>query len=120
MAKITFSPINELIIHEIIEVEREDLLRERVTPAGNMPLCWCDGIIFSFSSPPMTKDVMKDYLSGKIHWMEVHFAKMERFAPLLELNDEQLKATLKVRAIDTSKSTLHKDFIKWLKSQTRR
>jgi hypothetical protein len=119
MAKITYSPINEIVVHEIIELDRDDLFRERVTPAGNMPLYWCDGLLYSFSSPPMTRDIMKDYLEGKIHWMEVHFTKMYDYVPLIELNDDQYKATLKIRVIDTSKSELHKDFVKWIRKQAK-
>jgi hypothetical protein len=117
MVKISFSPINELVIHEVVSIDYEDLLRERITPSGNMPLYWCDGIVFTFNSPPLTRDIMKDYLNGKIHWMEVHYAEMKKYEPVVELNDEQYKAVLKIRVIDTSKSALHSEFIKWLKSK---
>ena len=104
------------MVHEVVNVAYEDLFRGRVTPAGNMPLYWCDGILFSFSSMPMTKDLVKDYLQGTIHWMEVHYCKMDRYSEVLELNDDQYKATMKLRVLDTSKSSLHSDFVKWLKA----
>ncbi|MGC8651728.1 MAG: hypothetical protein ACP5UH_00540 [Candidatus Micrarchaeia archaeon] len=117
MIKISYSPINELVVHEAVRLELDDLLRERITPSGNMPLYWCDGILFTFNSPPLTKDIMHDYLNGKIHWMEVHYTDMKKYDPVLELNDEQYKAILKIRVIDTSKSALHAEFVKWLKSR---
>ena len=117
MVKISFSPINELVIHEVVSIDYENLLRERITPSGNMPLYWCDGIVFTFNSPPLTRDIMKDYLNGKIHWMEVHYAEMKKYEPVVELNDELYKAVLKIRVIDTSRSALHSEFIKWLKSK---
>lgn len=117
MIKITYSPINELVVHEVVKIDFEDLMRERITPAGNMPLYWCSGTLFSFTSVPMSKDVMKDYLQGKIHWMEVHYTEMKSYQPVLELNDEQYKQTLKIRVIDTSKSNLHGEFIKWLQGR---
>lgn len=116
MVKITFSPIEELVVHEAIEVDREDLLRERVTPAGTMPLYWCNGILFSFSSLPMTDDVVKDYLKGRVHWLEIHFSTNDKYVPVLSLNDEEYKATMSIRIIDTSKSLLHSEVVKWLKS----
>ena len=116
MVKIEYSPATELVVHEVIKGDKDDLLRERVTPAGTMPLYWCDGILFSFSSLPMTDDVVKDYLKGRIHWLEVHFTKMEDYTPVLTLNDEEYKATMSIRVIDTSSSELHKEFVKWLKS----
>ncbi len=116
MVKITYAPLSELIVHETVEVEKEDLLRERVTPAGTMPLYWCNGILFSFSSLPMTDDIIKDYLKGKIHWLEVHFARENTYEAVLALSEEEYKTSMNVRVIDTSKSDLHKELTKWLKS----
>lgn len=121
MVKITFSPIQEIVIHEVVDINYDDLLRERITPAGNMPLYWCDGIIFSFSSLPMTRDAIREYLDGRIHWMELHYSKADKYTPVLELVDEHYSNTsLKIRVIDTSNSSLHKELIKWLKSQKKR
>ncbi len=116
MTKITYAPVQELIVHEIIHVSKDDLLRERVTPQGTMPLYWCDGILFSFSSLPMTDEVTSDYMKGKIHWLEVHFAQMETYSPILTLNEEEYKTAMNIRVLDTSISNIHTDFVKWLKS----
>ncbi len=117
MTNVTFAPIKELVVHEAVRVDRDDLLRERITPAGNMPLCWCNGLMFSFSSMPLTKEIVKQYLEGKIHWMEVHYCDMKDYEPIVQLNDEQYNATMKIRVIDTSKSALHAEFVKWLKTK---
>ncbi len=116
MVDIVYSPLKEIVVHEIVEISRDDLLRERITPAGNMPLYWCDSVLFSFSSLPMTRDVVKEYLSGRIHWAELHYTRMDKYMPVLELNDEHYSGPLKVRVIDTSNSALHKELIKWLRS----
>ncbi len=115
MLKVTFTPIKELTIHEVLKVDFEDLLRERITPAGSAPLYWCNGILFNFASLPFSKAVIEDYMEGKIHWAEVHYTEFAKYAPVLELNDEHYSGPQKVRAIDTSRSELHLEFIKWLK-----
>jgi hypothetical protein len=115
MAKITHSPIKELVVHEIMEVNMDDLIRERVTPAGSIPLYWCDGMLFSFNSLPLAEGTMDEYLKGIIHWAEVHYAEMKSYVPVAELHDEHYQGTVKIRVIDTSSSPLHKEFIKWLK-----
>ena len=117
MVKVTYSPVKELVVHDAVRIEYEDLLRERITPAGNMPLYWCNGLLFSFSSVPMTKDIVKDYLAGIIHWMEIHYTEMRDYKSVLELNDDNYKALMKIKVIDTSKSALHNDVTKWLKSK---
>lgn len=120
MVKISFSPTEELVIHEAVEMSKDDLLLERITPAGNMPLYWCDGILFSFSSLPMTDDIVKEYLKGTIHWLEVHFTKMDKYVPVISWESPEFKSTMNVRVIDTGTSQLHREFIKWLKGNVRK
>lgn len=116
MTVVSYSPIKKIIVHEVVDMKLDDLLRERITPAGSMPLYWCNGILFSFSSAPMVRNILKDYLDGTIHWMEVHYSALDNFSSILELTDENYGGTVKIRIIDTSKSSsLHSDFIDWLK-----
>lgn len=118
MVKVNYSPIKELVVHEAVELDMEDLMRERITPQGSMPLYWCAGIVFSFSSIPMTNTMSKEYLEGKVHWAEAHYATMKTYAPIVELRDEQYGGPQRIRVIDTSKfSTLHTEFVKWLKTK---
>jgi hypothetical protein len=114
--KISFSPIQELVIHEALCVQIDDLMRERITPAGSMPIYWCDGIGFSFSSLPMSDDIIADYMKGKLHWAEIHYAKMNSYTPVIELNDPNFQTSLKIRVIDTSSSALHRELVSWLKT----
>ncbi len=119
MVKINYAPIEELVIHEAVEVQKDDLLRERVTPAGTMPLYWCNGILFSFSSLPLTDEIVKDYLKGKVHWLEIHFTRENKYVPVLTLSDDEYKATMSIRVIDTSSSSLHMEVANWLRSRSK-
>ena len=112
---ITYSPIHEIIVHEVINMSLDDLLRERVTPSGTIPIYWCNGILFTFSSLPMVRKVLDDYLEGRIHWGEVHFTPMKQYSPNLELKDEHYSGKVEIRVIDTSNSPIHQEFSKWLK-----
>ena len=119
MVNVVFSPITDLIVHEVVKIDLEDLIRERVTPSGNMPLYWCDGLLFSFSSMPMSEDTIKEYLQGRVHWAEVHYTEIGGYKPVVTLEDSQYQGSLNVRVIDTSRSELHKDFVKWLAKNKR-
>ena len=119
MTKISFTPTQELVIHEIVEVSVDDLMRERVTPAGTMPLYWCRGVLFSFSSLPLNDEVVRDYIKGKIHWMEVHFSKMDKYQEVLRIDDEEYKSTMNIRVINTDGSKIHVDFVDWLKTNVK-
>ncbi|HVA82874.1 MAG TPA: hypothetical protein VNF06_01795 [Candidatus Aquilonibacter sp.] len=117
--KITYLPAQELIVHDIIALQKEEMLRANVTPNGNLPLYWCDGILYGFSSPPATEEVIAEMLKGKIHWLEVRYAKMDRYQSVLSLNEEEYKATMNFRVISTEKFELHKEFIAFLKKNTK-
>jgi hypothetical protein len=119
LIRITFSPAQELVVHEVVAMEKDDLLRERITPSGNMPLYWCNGIVFGFSSVPMTEEIVKEYLKGRIHWLEVHFSRMDKHVPVITFESEEYKATMSVRVIDTSASLLHAEFVNWLKENVK-
>ncbi len=119
MVDIVYDPITTLVVHDVAKVAQDDLLRERVQPGVTLPLWWCNGILFSFSSVPMNDEMTRDYLKGKIHWMEVHFSEMKDYKSVLELNDEHYGSTMKIRVIDTSGSKLHKEFTSWLKTGKR-
>ncbi|MDE1855946.1 MAG: hypothetical protein KGH49_01790 [Candidatus Micrarchaeota archaeon] len=116
MVKITYVPNQELIVHDVIKLDKDEILRMNITPNGNMPVYWCDGILYAASGLPPTPEVISDQLKGKIHWSEVRFADMKKYTPLLSLNEEEYKATMNFKVIDTSIFGLHTDFVKWLKS----
>lgn len=120
MVKITFAPTEEIVVHDVIELPLDDMLRGRVTPAGIMPLYWCNGILFNFSSMPMTEEVVRDYVRGKLHWIEVQFTKFPQYRPILSLNDDEYKQQVNVRVIDTSVSPVHQELTKWIKTNVKK
>jgi hypothetical protein len=119
MVKIVYAPSDELIVHDVIRLDKDDMLRRNITPNGNMPLYWCDGILYSFASPPITEQVVSELLKGRIHWLEVQFHVMEGYVPMLSLNEDEYKSVMNFRVINTSNLQLHKEFIRWLKTNVK-
>lgn len=115
MVRIKYTPAEEIVVHDLINVDKDDLIRSRVTPGGNMPLYWCEGLLYGIASPPLNDEVVSDLLKGKIHWLEVQYTKMPAYVPMLSLNEEEYKATMNFRVINTDASSLHREFIRWLK-----
>lgn len=113
---IIYSPIKELVVHDVIKSEMKDLIRSRVTPQGNIPLYWCGGVLFGFNSLPPTKDVIKEYLGGRIHWMEVQYAEMAEYRKEVEAGDEQY---LKTSVVNTNANAVHRSFVSWLKGNVK-
>ncbi len=114
--KVLHEPISELVVHDVVKSNIDDIIRRTVTPAGAMPLYWCEGMLLSFVSLPPTRDVIKDYMAGRLHWAEVRYAVMETYKETLELHEEQF---IKTRVIDTSDNSVHRGFVGWVRSAMR-
>ena len=82
-AKITYTPWNEIVVHEVKESSVQQFLEGIVTQlaaqgqVGVVPaVSWVDGIAFVFGAFPDTPEVVKDKLDGKIHFALVNFTRM--------------------------------------------
>ncbi len=117
MVEVVYAKIEKLVVHLTVKMELDEMIRERLTPGGTIPLYWCNGILFGFSNLPLTGKVIEEYLHGALHWAEVHYTEMKDYNPVIELKDESYPAPISVRVMDMRKSELHCDFVKWLKKQ---
>lgn len=88
MVKVTFKPWQEIIIHETIEYEIEDLIKARILGLreGSIapPLVWAEGIVFSRNVMPSTDDVVKEQMQGIIHFSAVEWAVMPKYRSTLK------------------------------------
>jgi len=82
MAKITYTPYKEIVIHEIIEQESEVLFEDMVRQALSSPVSaepkvnWSDGVAFVVAPMPPTEDIVKESLGGRLHCASVMFARI--------------------------------------------
>jgi hypothetical protein len=109
MIRITHSPIEQIIIHEMVEYTLPDFVKHMtlgVAPEGIASLVmWCDGIVFANVSLPSTADVVKDQMNGIVRWGWLSYAEINSFKDFLE-------STNKARfpLIDVSNNDLNKDW----------
>ena len=82
--KITYTPYQELIVHEIIEQTSsatffEDIVRlalsnpQQVEPSIN----WVNGLCFFVAPLQPTPEVVKENLAGRVHYGSVLFTRTE-------------------------------------------
>jgi hypothetical protein len=78
MAKITYMPWQEVILHAITELENKEFF-EAIVVAGYNPnnpnafpiVTWIDGIAFTVAYFPDTEDSVREKMQGKIHGMVI-------------------------------------------------
>ena len=86
MAKMTYRPWKEVVIHEILEYNVQELCSNKVRQvlqsgaAGITPsLGWAEGLIFSYVPFPDTDDVVREKLNGIIHYSVVEYALLPEY-----------------------------------------
>jgi hypothetical protein len=82
MPKITYEPVEEIVVHQILEYDNktffEEVMRQNlsqqitVIPTVN----WIDGIAFSIWRFTDSDDIVKEALEGKVHYFAVSFTRL--------------------------------------------
>ena len=89
MVKVTFKHWEEVVIHEDIEYELNDLIKNRIVGLrqGSItaPLVWAEGVVISRNAMPPTDDVIREQLKGIIHFSAVEWALMEKYRSTLKM-----------------------------------
>jgi hypothetical protein len=77
LVKVTFKPMEEVIIHDSVHYQLEDLIK-LITINVNLgaraaPLTWTKGVVFTYILllPDTSEAVAEDLLEGKTHWFNV-------------------------------------------------
>ena len=119
MVKVTFRPWEEVVIHESIKYNLEDLVKQSslgVQPGGLAPpLQWAEGVAFRAAPMPPTDDIIKENLIGKVHWVAVQWALMSKYQPFIPIGD----INAKIPIIDVSATTILCDVAKALKESVK-
>jgi hypothetical protein len=82
--EISVEPWKKLVIHEIIEYDFEDWVKQiafstRSSGGGIPTMQWANGVVFSPSNFPTTNSTVEEQLKGTLHWSSVSFAIKEKF-----------------------------------------
>jgi len=92
--EISIEPWKKLVIHEIIEYDFGDWVKQiafstRSSGGGIPTMQWTNGIVFSPSNFPTTNATIDEQLKGILHWSSVSFAIKEKFEHQIvkDLND---------------------------------
>ena len=116
--EISVEPWKKLIIHEIIEYQFEDWVKQIAfstkSSGGGIPtMQWTNGIVFSPATFPTTNATIEEQLKGILHWSSVAFALKEKFEKQI------VKENATINLVDVSVNEIFKDLAKNLKKQSK-
>lgn len=95
MVKITYKPWEEIIIHEAIEYSFEEFINIRSVdvPTGGLgkPLLWAEGVVFVRFIMPLSPEMIKENLEGRIHTSGIEWALMPQFRNFVDIFATKVK-----------------------------
>jgi len=115
---ITVEPWKKLIIHEIIEYQFDDWVKQiafstRSSGGGIPTMQWTNGIVFASSSLPTTNATVEEQLKGILHWSSVSFAIKEKFEKQI------VKENATINLVDVSVNEIFNKLSIELKAQSK-
>jgi len=115
---ITVEPWKKLIIHEIIEYQFDDWVKQiafstRSSGGGIPTMQWTNGIVFASSSLPTTNATVEEQLKGVLHWSSVSFAIKEKFEKQI------VKENATINLVDVSVNEIFNKLSVELKAQSK-
>jgi len=115
---ITIEPWKKLIIHEIIEYQFDDWVKQiafstRSSGGGIPTMPWTNGIVFASSSLPTTNATVEEQLKGVLHWSSVSFAIKEKFEKQI------VKENATINLVDVSVNEIFNKLSVELKAQSK-
>jgi len=115
---IAIEPWKKLIIHEIIEYQFDDWVKQiafstRSSGGGIPTMQWTNGIVFASSSLPTTNATVEEQLKGVLHWSSVSFAIKEKFEKQI------VKENATINLVDVSVNEIFNKLSVELKAQSK-
>jgi len=126
LAKITYMPTEEIVIHQVLESDNkiiffEDVVKQILTreipviPTVN----WIDGVAFTILHFPDTEDIVREELKGRIHYSAVLFTKISYQSEFtVNLGKEDIRVRLR-RANDNPDFVDLVEFLKTFKHDSK-
>jgi hypothetical protein len=102
LAKITYMPTEEVVVHQVLESDNKIIFFEDVVKqmlVREIPVIptvdWIDGIAFAILQFPDTEDVVREELKGRIHYSAVLFTRIP-YQPefMVNLGKEDIRVRL--------------------------
>lgn len=94
MVKISYMPVKELIILEMVEYslrELADTCALLIEAGRPVVLNWAEGVAFHHQPLPFnTKELMKERLRGRIYWASVIYSPMPEYQSIIKVGTRDI------------------------------
>ena len=120
MAKITYMPTEEVVIHQVLESDSkiiffEDVVKQMLVRESPVipTIDWIDGIAFAILHFPDTEDIVREEIKGRIHYSAVLFTRIS-YQPEFVVNLGKEDIRVRLRKADNNPDFI--DLVEFLKT----
>ena len=114
MVEFDFQPWKKIIVHEVVKFPLDHFISGHsygVQSGGvGRPITWADGIVFDIAHFRDTDDIIKEKLSGTIHWSALGYGVLETYQ-----TEFKVSGNIRIPIINQSDNKVFKEMVAWIK-----
>ena len=112
MTEFTHRPYEKIYVRDMIKLSLDDLIG-MMSALESANAYWVDGVLFASFAMTESEELAKKEMQNEMYLDKIIFAKYEKYSKTAKSS-----TNLEIGILNMQKSSLYKDMIAWLKTQS--
>ena len=112
MTEFVHKPYDKIYVRDIIKLNLDDLIG-MMSSLDSANAYWVDGVLFASFAMTESEELAKKEMQNEMYLDKIIFAKYEKYSKTAKSS-----TNLEIGILNMQKSSLYKDMIAWLKTQS--
>jgi hypothetical protein len=112
MTEFTHRPYEKIYVRDMIKLSLDDLIG-MMSSLESANAYWVDGVLFASFAMTESEELAKKEMQNEMYLDKIIFAKYEKYSKTAKSS-----INLEIGILNMQKSSLYKDMIAWLKTQS--
>jgi hypothetical protein len=112
MTEFTHRPYEKIYVRDMIKLSLDDLIG-MMSSLESANAYWVDGVLFASFAMTESEELAKKEMQNEMYLDKIIFAKYEKYSKTAKSS-----TNLEIGILNMQKSSLYKDMIAWLKTQS--
>ena len=112
MTEFTHRPYEKIYVRDMIKLSLDDLIG-MMSSLESANAYWGDGVLFASFAMTESEELAKKEMQNEMYLDKIIFAKYEKYSKTAKSS-----TNLEIGILNMQKSSLYKDMIAWLKTQS--
>jgi hypothetical protein len=112
VTEFTHNPYEKIYVRDMIKLSLDDLIG-MMSSLESANAYWVDGVLFASFAMTESEELAKKEMQNEMYLDKIIFAKYEKYSKTAKSS-----TNLEIGILNMQKSSLYKDMIEWLKTQS--